>query len=486
MDFGLEKMSTEKLRPRVLVIEDDTELAGSLQLNLEQAGYAAEAVSSAEEGIARAKLADFDVIVTDFQMPGFTGLDLIRTLKPAMPHLPIILITGHHKTETAIEATKLGAFDYVLKPITDWERFLALVAKAASSHALAVKSEGPQAKRTDERAIIGRSSAMQEVFKAIGRVATKPVTVLIRGETGTGKELVARALHQHGGRADQPFVIVNCAAIPDTLLESDLFGHEQGAFTGAESRRIGKFEQAGGGTIFLDEIGDVSSSTQAKLLRVLADKTIQRIGGREPIEVDVRVLAATHCDLEAGVRIRKFREDLYYRLNDAVIHLPPLRERREDIPDLVRYFLAQHCDSRAAVRPSITPDALRQLEYRSWPGNVRELRNAVHRALLMAQGQTIESEHVRQAVGGPSLDTTRSGECMPAYISDLLDRAERMPEIKAAPALGLWVEREFYAQAFQLAQGDQTKIAKWLGVSRPTVREKLIGFGLKPIGVPEK
>ncbi|PWU09092.1 MAG: Fis family transcriptional regulator [Verrucomicrobia bacterium] len=475
-------MSAHNPRPRVLVIEDDVELADSLKFNLEQAGYDAETVANAQEGMACANSGDFDVIITDFQMPGATGLDLLGTLRPEMPYLPIILITGHHKTETAIEATRLGAFDYVLKPILDWEAFLALVGKAAASRALAAKHAGPQARKNEERAIIGRSSPMQEVFKAIGRVAARPVTVLIRGETGTGKELVARALHQYGGRDDKPFVIVNCAAIPNPLLESELFGHEQGSFTGAESKRMGKFEQADHGTIFLDEIGDMSPDTQAKLLRVLADKTIQRVGGRDPIQVDVRVLAATHCDLEAGVRSKKFREDLYYRLNDAVIHLPPLRERREDIPDLVRYFLSQHSAGR--VGPAITPEAMRVLEYRAWPGNVRELRNAVHRALLQAQGHMIEPEHVRQAVGGPSLDSTQSGEYLPAYITDLLDRAERMPEIKAAPELDLWVQREFYSQAYQLAQGDQTKVAKWLGVSRPTVREKLISFGLKPLVPP--
>src|ERR1051325_5685066 len=279
-------MSRSSTKGRILIIEDDTREAESLQLVIEDAGYAAETASSAEEGIARAEKTQFDVVVTDFQMSGLSGLDLIKALHPKMPQVPIILITAHEKTETAIiDATRHGAYDYVFKPITNWPEFLALIGKAIASRSLRPGVSPAGEKRAPEQTIVGRSGPMQKVFKEIGRVAARPVTVLIRGETGTGKELIARALHQHSDRAEQPFVIVNCVAIPETLLESELFGHEQGAFTGAQTQRLGKFEQAGAGTIFLDEIGDLSPAIQAKFLRVLQERNLQRLGGKETIAV---------------------------------------------------------------------------------------------------------------------------------------------------------------------------------------------------------
>src|SRR6266511_4047318 len=338
-------------KPSILLIEDDTAVREALQRLLGEA-YVVETAATAEEGIARAQTSDCDVVVTDLQMPGISGLEVITTMHPVKPHLPVILMTAHHSTDTAIEAIKLGAYDYVLKPINPAE-FLALIEKAVASRALISRPPASAESKPARDAIIGRSQAMQNVYKEIGRVAAKPVTVLIRGETGTGKELVARALYQHSDRGDQPFIVVNCVAIPETLLESELFGHEQGAFTGAQARRIGKFEQASKGTIFLDEIGDMSRATQAKLLRVLQEKVFQRVGGRETIRADVRIIAATHRDLEQGVAEKKFREDLYYRLNDAVIRLPSLRERPEDIPDLVKYFLRQQ-DGPAAAKSGIT------------------------------------------------------------------------------------------------------------------------------------
>src|SRR5438874_3282700 len=362
---------------RILVIEDDTAMAESLERLLTE-HYRVETAATAEEGLARAERREFDVVVTDLQMPGISGLDVIKALHPAKPHLPIVLMTGHHTTDTAIEATKSGAYDYVLKPILDLDGFLKVIENAVATRALTAKPVAMGEHKIAHDAIIGRSRAMQNVYTEIGRVAARPVTVFVRGETGTGKELVALALDQHSDRLDRPFIIVNCVAIPETLLESELFGHEQGAFTGAQMRRIGKFEQANQGTIFLDEIGDMSMGTQAKLLRVLQERAIQRVGGKETISVDVRVIAATHRDLELAVQEKTFREDLYYRLNDAVIRLPALRERREDIPDLVNYFLQQQGAASAAAKPGITEEALRLLQYHSWPGNVRELRNVVH------------------------------------------------------------------------------------------------------------
>jgi len=334
-------------------------------------------------------------------------------------------------------------------------------------------------------ALVGRSAAMQAIYKEIGRVASKPVNVLIRGETGTGKELIARALYQHSERAGESFISINCAAIPDTLLESELFGHEKGAFTGADSRRIGRFEQADRGTIFLDEIGDMTPGTQVKLLRVLQDKTIQRLGGKETLAVDVRVIAATHRDLEAAIREKQFREDLYYRLNVVAITLPPLRQRREDIPELVRFFLGKHGPELGHAAPSIHPEAVDFLQAQSWPGNVRELENAVRKAILVAQGYTINLEQVRTVlnkIGGTGYSAQRPfGE----YVDDVLAAARR-EEIPDAHARVIEAaERELFARAIQQAQGNQAKAARWLGITRVTMRAKLIQFGLHPNQDPE-
>src|SRR5881394_340456 len=351
-------MKKSKDGASILLIEDDPVVAESLKRLLTE-HYQVETAATAEEGLVRAESRDFAVVLTDLQMRGISGLDFIKALHPARPHLPIVLMTAHHTTDTAIEATKAGAFDYVLKPIIDLEGFFKVIENAVATRALTTKPVAMGEDRIAHDAIIGRSRAMQNVYKEIGWVAARPVTVFVRGETGTGKELVVRALYQHSDRVNRPFIIVNCVAIPETLLESELFGHEQGAFTGAQTRRIGKFEQANQGTIFLDEIGDMSLATQAKLLRVLQEKTIQRVGGKETFSVDVRVIAATHRDLEQAVREQTFREDLYYRLNDAVIRVPALRERREDIPALVDYFLHQQGAGPAAAKPGITDEALR-------------------------------------------------------------------------------------------------------------------------------
>jgi len=329
-------------------------------------------------------------------------------------------------------------------------------------------------------AIVGQSRTMQAIYKEVGRVATKPVTVLIRGETGTGKELIARAIYQHSERANEPFVAVNCAAIPETLLESELFGHERGAFTGADSRRIGRFEQANRGTLFLDEIGDLNPGTQAKLLRVLQEKNFHRLGGKETIAVDVRVIAATHCDLERAIQERKFREDLFFRLSVVVITLPPLRERKEDIPELVRYFLQKYGSELGTGQPSIQPEALQFLQAQYWPGNVRELENAVRKALLLARGYAIGIEQVRSAVAGTSLLCRTADPTMREFAGELLAAAQRGELDDALRQILAAAEKEIFSQAIQLAHGNQARAARWLGVSRLTMREKLTQLGLHP------
>src|SRR5438552_10862297 len=419
--------------PKILLVEDDRSLAASLQGALEVTGYSVQTADRAEQGLARVRNEDFDVGGTDLQMPGSSGLEVVETLHDTNPHLPVILMTAHHTAEAAIAATKLGAYEYLLRPFKPPE-LMELIEKAVKTKRLASEPVEVGETSSAQDAIIGRSRAMVEVYKVIGLVAARPVSVLIRGETGTGKELVARYLFQHSERAGRPLIVVNCPAIPDTLLESELFGHAAGAFTGATTCRIGRFEQANGGTILLDEIGDISLSTQAKLLRVLQDKIIQRVGaGKESFPVDVRVLSATHRDLERAVEEKQFRRDLYYRLNDAVIRLPPLRERKEDIPELVSFFLRQHVAELGAIGSTIGPEAMKFLELQPWPGNVRELRNLVRKALLVAHGQPIDQGLLRRMLDEtkmlpritthPGRGTFVADQSLAAYASKLLDSA---------------------------------------------------------------
>ena len=462
----------------ILVVEDDPGAAESLRYVLEDEGHTVIAAGTGEEGLSLAGRERCDLVLTDLKLPGLSGLDLVKRLHTARARLPIILMTAHGTTEVAIEATRHGAFDYLLKPFEMPMMLEAIQRALAASRLMSHPVEiGSVVAGSD--AIIGNSRAMQEIYKEIGRVAATPVTVLIRGETGTGKELVARAIYQHSDRAEKPFIAVNCAAIPGTLLESELFGHERGAFTGADARRIGRFEQADGGTIFLDEIGDMPVNTQVKLLRVLQEKSIQRLGGRDGLRIDVRVLVATHRDLEAAMREKQFREDLFFRLNVVVIELPPLRKRPEDIPDTVRYFLARYGTELGFKGPSIHPEALRLLQQQPWPGNVRELENVVRKALLMARGYPIGlDEASRACAGSPALGI--SGESLAGCVSELLAAANRGELENAHAALIEAAERELFTQAIQLAQGNQAKAARWLGISRLTMREKLNRLGLHP------
>jgi DNA-binding NtrC family response regulator len=412
-------------------------------------------------------------------MPGVNGLEIVRQLHTSQPRLPIILVTAFGTTDTAIEAMKFGAYDYLPKPF-DIPQMIELVHKAIDSNRRMSESVALGDPSQSRDALVGRSPAMQAIYKEIGRVASKPVNVLIRGETGTGKELIARALYQHSDRANAPFITINCAAIPETLLESELFGHERGAFTGADARRIGRFEQADHGTIFLDESGDMTLGTQVKLLRVLQDKTLQRLGGKETLSVDVRVIAATHRDLEAAIRDKEFREDLYYRLNVVMIWLPPLRQRREDIPDLVRYFLAKHGPDLGNPSPSIHSEAVDFLQAQSWPGNVRELENVIRKALLAAQEYTINLDHVRAALSKNSETGYSAARPFAEYIDDVLAAARREELSNAHAQVIETAERELIARAIQQAHGNQAKAARWLGITRITMRAKLIQFGLHP------
>jgi nitrogen regulation protein NR(I) len=474
-------------KPKILLVEDDAGIVGGLKKELQVEGYEVAVAERGDTGLAQAKEQPFDVVITDLKMPGLSGLELVERLHAVKPKLPIILMTAFGTTETAIEATKLGAYDYLLKPF-DMAELLDLVAKSVACNRLMSEPVEMGAARSNRSAIIGNGRAMQTVYKEIGRVAATTVTVLIRGETGTGKELVARAIYQHSGRAAQPFIAVNCAAIPETLLESELFGHERGAFTGAHARRIGRFEQANHGTLFLDEIGDLSLSTQVKLLRVLQEKYIQRVGGNEKIPVDVRVLAATHRDLESALkedeagRTFRFREDLFYRLSGVTITLPALNQRAEDIPELAKYFMQRSGGEVGVDAPSIQPEAIAFLQNQVWPGNVRELENVVRQALLLARNYPISLEHVQEAYTRTRKPTLVANQTIAGYFSELLARAERGETDGVHAKMIEEMERELFSRAIQLAQGNQAKAARWLGVTRTTMREKLIHFGLRPTG----
>ena len=469
---------------KILLIEDDCGITETLQRVLADEGHDVAVERRGDAGLARAAQETFNVVLTDLRLPGLNGLELVRQLHAAQPRLPIILITAFGTTETAIEATKFGAYDYLLKPF-DLPQLLELVRRAAESNRLMSEPVELGEAGAAREALVGHSAAMQSIYKEIGRVASRPVSVLLRGETGTGKELIARALYQHSDRANAPFIAINCAAIPETLLESELFGHERGAFTGAEARRIGRFEQAHRGTLFLDEIGDMSLSMQGKLLRVLQEKCLERLGGKETIPVDVRVVAATHRDLEAAIREKQFREDLFYRLSVAVITLPPLRDRREDIPELVRYFLKKHGPELGSPSPTILAEALDFLQAQPWPGNVRELENGVRKAILLAQNYTINLEHVRTVLHRLPVPAANANLSLGDYVDELLAAARRHELADAHARLLETAERELFKRAIQQAQGNQAQVARWLGVSRITTKAKLVQFGLHPHQEPE-
>jgi two-component system nitrogen regulation response regulator GlnG len=418
------------------------------------------------------------------------GLETLRRLRQIDAKLPVIMMTAYGTTRSAIEAMKLGAFDYLLKPF-DIDRLKAVVAGAlkAAEDMRRVVSYQPLLESEDhDLGIVGRSESMQSVFKMIGQLAGTDASVLITGESGTGKELVARAIYHHSRRSEQPFLAINCAAIPEQLLESELFGHERGAFTGATHQRIGKFEQSHHGTVFLDEIGDMSSSTQTKLLRVLQSGTFERVGGNQTIEVDLRIIAATNRNLEQAVAQRQFREDLFYRLNVVRIRLPGLRERRDDIPLLVDYFLKKHARDEGRGVHSLAAETLECLKTHTWPGNVRELENAVEHAVVMAKGSVVLPGDLPPEIVGATPETlTATGgagaatgpapsELSPEALAVALFRwARGHKELKVIPA----VERELLRQALLETRGNQVQAARLLGITRATLRKRIEKFNLR-------
>jgi len=394
--------------PTILIIDDDSEIRYSLSRVLSSKAYQVIEAANGEQGIAIVKKSPPDLIFLDVRMGGMSGIEALQHIRSTNPKQMVVLMTAFGTAQTAIEAMKYGAFDYVMKPF-DSKRVLTLAENALKAHAdmSAVTDYKPTINSEDyKEGVVGSSQVMQEVFKVIGQVTASDVTVMITGESGTGKELVARSIWKHSHRANKTFIAVNCAAIPDNLIESELFGHEKGSFTGATGQRLGKFELCDGGTIFLDEIGDMALATQTKILRVLQQGEIQRVGGTETIRVDVRIIAATNKDLESMIRQKTFREDLYYRLNVVRIRMPALRDRGDDVPQILDFILQNLLKQKKARVSKVAPEAMQVLTQYRWPGNVRELENVIYRSAVIAQGDTILLKdlpiEIREAVGSGS------------------------------------------------------------------------------------
>ena len=466
----------------VLIVDDDKSIRYSLKRMME-GSYAILTAQNGEEALEQVRREPPDLVVMDIKMPGRNGIDVLKEIKSIDPKSLVILMTAYGTTDTAIEAMKYGAFDYVLKPFSI-PQMKGLIEKALSLRKL-MKQEVTYASKEDKEGdgerIIGFSPKMQEIYKMIGQVAPSNVTVLLRGESGTGKELLARAIYHHSLRAKQPFLPVNCAAIPDTLLESELFGHEKGAFTGAVFRRIGKIEQCQGGTLFLDEIGDMSLPTQAKLLRVLQDRSFERLGGNETITVDVRVIVATNKDLEEAIPAGKFREDLYYRLNVVSIQIPPLRDRKEDIPELVSYFLKKFNRELKKGIGGITPETMEKIVSYGWPGNVRQLENVLKRAMVLCQGEWILEDQILLERGAEKEEAESDLGKKP--VENLLDILFEELSKTSGPSRDLdmvsIIEKGFILRALQKTAGNQVQAAHILGINRGTLRGKMERYNIK-------
>jgi two-component system nitrogen regulation response regulator GlnG len=453
----------------VWVVDDDQSVRWVLEKALRQAGMNARAFERAEHLLEAIAHGEPDVLITDVRMPGMSGITLLERLNATSPDLPIIVITAHSDLENAVAAYKGGAFEYLPKPF-DIDEAMELVRKAARRNGDGETDDADAAQGLSS--IIGQAPAMQEVFRSIGRLSGSSMTVLITGESGTGKELIARALHEHSPRADKPFVALNTSAIAADLLESELFGHEKGSFTGADSRRIGRFEQADGGTLFLDEIGDMSPALQTRLLRVLAESEFYRVGGQQSIRVDVRVIAATNQDLARAVKESRFREDLYHRLNVIRINSPPLRQRRADIPLLLNHYLGQSAGELETAAKSIDADALDMLQSYDWPGNVRQLVNATRRLTVTAPGTVITTEDIPSDLGGNETSQRATQD----WTRSLASWAERQLSAKTGPLLEAALP-EFEKTLIQIAMsqtgGHRQEAAKLLGWGRNTLTRKM-------------
>jgi DNA-binding NtrC family response regulator len=456
---------------RILVVEDEAAIRLALSGLLRREGYEVALADSGEQALAIFADEPADLVLTDLALGrGASGLDVLRAVKARRPETAVVMITAHGSEKIAVEAMKAGAEDYVPKPFDNDE--IRVVVQRALERRRMEREHRMLLERVDRELrfenLIGAGPAMRKVFEMIQKVAETDLTVLVRGESGTGKELVAQALHQRSPRKSRPFVAVNCAAISRELVESELFGHEKGAFTGADAKRVGRFEAADGGTIFLDEIGDMPPETQAKVLRVLQERSLERVGSTKPVAVDVRVVAATHRDLEAEVKSGRFREDLYYRLRVVEIELPPLRERPEDIPALVDRFLVQVAERLGREKRRVSASALTSLARHPWPGNVRELRNVVEQAAVLAAGEGIEEEDLGLASAMAS--SARDVASAAAHAATFSDAKRRATEE---------FERDYLLRALRAHGGNISRTAEAIGMVRQSLQQKIRELGLR-------
>lgn len=454
--------------PSILIVEDETKMQRLLQLSLSEEGYTTQSASDAEAGLKLLRQAKFDLVITDLKLPGMDGLEFLQSVKRTDAQIPVVLMTAFGTVETAVQAMKAGASDYVLKPFS-LEEVKLVIKKELDVRRLQEENRDLRealGKRYEFTNIVARSAKMQEVLAVVDRVAPTNSTVLLGGESGAGKDLIARAIHQHSRRSSGPFVKINCAAIPENLLESELFGYEKGAFTGAVTSKPGKFELADKGSIFLDEIGDVPPAIQVKLLRVLQEREFERLGGTKTLRVDVRLIAATNRDLRLALEQGAFREDLYYRLNVVPINIPPLREHKEDIPDLVRVFLERFSREAGKEIGGVTPAAMKRIMEFHWPGNVRELENIIERAVALSAANMIDLEDIRLDLSParPRAAETESGAPFPP------------------PGMSLeQYEDEIIRESLRRANGNKSQAARLLGLSRNALR-----YRLSKIGVPDE
>lgn len=448
--------------PSILVVDDEPGVRSSLSGVLRDEGYDVEAAASGEECLDRAALGAYDVIVLDVWLPGVDGLITLQRLRERKIDAQVVMISGHGNIESAVRAIKMGAFDFVEKPLSI-EKTVLVVRNALRQRDLEKENRALRARVDRQHVMIGESFAMRQLREQVDMAAPTNGRVLIYGDNGTGKELVARTVHQHSRRRSGPFVEVNCAAIPEELIESELFGHQKGAFTGAVADKPGRFEQADGGTIFLDEIADMSLKTQAKVLRVLQEQVMERVGGTQRIKVDVRVLAATNKDLPAEIRSGRFREDLYFRLNVIPIFVPPLRDRQDDIPLLADHFMAMLAGEYGRRPKRLAPEAAGRLQQYAWPGNVRELRNVIERLMIMVPGETITAQDLAFLGHDEVRETVR----VPELSMPLAEAREQF-------------ERDYILQALGAQHGNISRTADVLGVERSNLYKKMKAFGIAP------
>ena len=448
----------------ILVVDDDQEVLKSVVDILRDEGYRVTGVGDGHEALRVIQKSPPDLVILDIWMAEMDGLEALGALKRLHGELPVIMISGHGTIETAVKATKLGAYDYLEKPL-DLEKVHLAVRHALDQRRLEWENRALRETIDRRYEIVGESKAIRMLREQILSAAPSSGRVLIRGESGTGKELIARAIHRHSARRDKPFVVVNCAAIPEELIESELFGHERGAFTGATAQRRGKFELADGATIFLDEVGDMSLKTQAKVLRVLQEQTFERVGGSESLTVDVRVIAASNKDLTEEIRRGAFREDLFYRLSVIPFEVPPLRERQEDIPLLARYFLQFFCQEHGKPEKELSPEAMELLVDHQWPGNVRELRNVIERMVIMAAAKTIQPFDLAASLRQGGVRR----EVWPAPDGTLREARSRF-------------EREFILRRLEENQWNVTRTAERLGIERSNLHRKMRAYGIEGSG----